>query len=134
MSGKDSKKGWWSGRAFVSMSTLFLMLMVALTGFQMHWFKGREPFGLGHGQMKYMHFTLSWVLALVASWHLVLNWRPLTSYLVSRVRGARLRPEWVVALVLVMVTTWLGAVNTPARPAPGQGTGPAQMQAQGGPR
>lgn len=111
MADECRKRKAWSWRAFISTSTLILMILVGLSGLQMHIYGGGAALGLTHGEMKHLHLQLSWFLAFFAGYHLVLNWKPLVSYVVRRGSGPKLRVEALVAVVVAVVVCWVSVAH-----------------------
>lgn len=106
------RKGRFSGRAFISITTGVSFLGMAVTGLVLfvvppgriaNW-TGWTIFGLTKHQWIGLHIWFSLVFMLAAFFHIWFNWRPLVNYFKSKVsQHLALRREWVSAFLLCVV-------------------------------
>lgn len=106
-------------RAFVSVLTTFVFVMLCVTGVALfltppgrvaNW-TGWELAGLSKHQWTDLHNLAGLVFFIIAVVHIILNWRPLLGYFKSRMpRKLAIRREWALALLLsagvVLGTLW----------------------------
>jgi uncharacterized membrane protein YgcG len=110
----QDKRGGFSWRAFISLTTALSFVGMCVTGVILfvvppgrvaNW-TGWTLLALSKDQWQGLHIWLSLVFMVAAVIHTVLNWRPLVSYLKSRVsRSFAMRWEWVAALLICVAAT-----------------------------
>jgi len=103
--------------SFVGMTVSGAVLYAAPRGRTANW-SGWTSVGLWREQWVAVHVVLSTLFVLFGGVHLLLNWRPLWSYVHSRARrGLNLWGELLAAVVLVVGLTTAAIVGLPpARP------------------
>ena len=114
---KKEKHRSWNWRSLVSFHLLFAAIALLISGVALFvsppgrfaHSTGWRLLGFDKGQWEAIHTMSGYVSALFAVFHLVLNWKALRNYLRDRARHAyRLKPEFVVALLLTVVV-WIGS-------------------------
>ena len=107
----------WNWRILVSYFLLFSSLALLVSGIALFVAPsgriarstGWEFLGLDKEQWEEFHTVFGYLGALFGLFHLFLNWRCLVGYLKRRVRLIRLRPEFLLALLLAILVG-IGAV------------------------
>ena len=114
---KENRRRSWNWRSLVSFSLLFAAIALLISGVALFvappgrfaHSTGWRLLGFDKGQWEAIHTMSGYVSALLAVFHLILNWKALRNYLRDRARHAyRLKPEFVVALLLTIVV-WIGS-------------------------
>ncbi len=114
---KETRRRSWKWRSLVSFHLLFAAIALLISGLALFVAPpGRfahptdwRLLGFNKEQWEAVHTMSGYASALSAMFHLVLNWKVLRSYLRDRARRAyRLKPEFIVALLLTVIV-WLGA-------------------------
>ncbi len=109
----------WNWRILVSYFLLFSPFALVLSGIALYIAPpGRVAhtidwrfLGLTKEQWEAFHTVFGYVSALFVVFHVLLNWRFLVSYLKSRVRLLRIRPELILAVVLAVLVGVGSALN-----------------------
>lgn len=99
-------------RGFISLSVFWsfiivfisgLILYVAPTGSVARW-TNLKVLGLTHKQWVELHTIFGYVLLFFAAVHIIYNWKPIVSYIKSKIHGGmRLRKEMIISLLLCSV-------------------------------
>lgn len=114
---KKEKRRSWNWRSLVSFHLLFAAIALLISGVALFvappgrfaHSTGWRLLGFDKGQWEAIHTMSGYAGTLFAMFHLVLNWKALRNYLRDRARHAyRLKPEFVVALLLTVVV-WIGS-------------------------
>lgn len=89
--------------SFVFLSLTGIMLFFAPLGRVAYW-GGWRMFGLSKEQYGYLHTTFMVLFLVAGIWHIVLNWKPILSYLKDRTKKVRVfTPEFSIALALCVL-------------------------------
>jgi hypothetical protein len=117
---KRTEKYWsWNWRSFVSFSLLFSGIALLLSGIilfiapsgrvarDINW----RILGLDKEGWEAVHTVIGYISVIFAGLHLILNRRFLINYLRNRARQFRLRPEFILALILIALLSLGSALN-----------------------